>query len=385
MNQEEKRLHRLLTAALSVLAVTGLLLYLPALRGAFADLRPFLRAVHIAGGLVFAVLLAANLPLFRRAAGGRDPVQALLLALSAAWLASGGWLAAGRAGLAAVPGDLRAAHIFLAVLGAAAVLVHVARARFVPRPAADQAAGRRAFLAQTFGWLAAITLGAAWRWLLPAGDRPPGNTAGDKPAGKLASFKDCNRLDPPPAPAPQSAPPAGGGYQGQFHDYTVAPIPCADNTSWRFSVGGLVDKPRVYRWEEFVALPRRVQVSDFHCVEGWSVKRITYEGISLAWLLDAAGVQPAARFVKFYSGDGVYTDALSLEQARLDDVMVALLIDGRPFPSDLGGPARLVIPRMHAYKAVKWLVAIELTDQPHKGYWEQRGYAVDAWVDKPGV
>jgi len=84
--------------------------------------------------------------------------------------------------------------------------------------------------------------------------------------------------------------------------------------------------------------------------------------------------------VKFFSDDGVYTDALSLEQARMEDVMVALLIDGKAIPSDLGGPARLIVPQMFGYKAVKWLVGIELIQELHKGYWETRGYEVDAWV-----
>lgn len=374
MPLEMKRAHRLLALSLIVLAVTGLLLYLPALRGPLADVRPFLRAGHVITGLAFSVLFAVNLPFFRQAAAGRDPLQALLLAVAAAWLVTGGWLVLGQAGWLDPPAYLATAHIFLAVIGVAAALFHVARIRLLPLPSypADETVGRRIFLGQVAGWLAAIAFGATWRWRLPASERP---------RGEPAAFKDCNRLVPSPAPSPRSSPPEGGGYQGKFRVYTVAPIPCADNT-WRFSVGGLVDKPLTYRWEEFVALPRRVQVSDFHCVEGWSVKNVTYEGIPLAWLLDAAVVQPAAGYVKLLSGDGVYTDALSLDQARLDDVMVALLIDGRPIPSDLGGPARLVVPQMYAYKSVKWLVAVQLTDRPHTGYWEQRGYPSNAWVGK---
>ena len=60
--------------------------------------------------------------------------------------------------------------------------------------------------------------------------------------------------------------------------------------------------------------------------------------------------------------------------------MAAVLIDGGEIPSDLGGPVRLVVPQMFAYKAVKWLVGMELVAAPHKGYWEERGYPVDAWI-----
>ena len=60
--------------------------------------------------------------------------------------------------------------------------------------------------------------------------------------------------------------------------------------------------------------------------------------------------------------------------------MVAVLIDGKPIPSDLGGPARLIVPQMYAYKGVKWVNGIELVQKPHIGYWESRGYDNDAWV-----
>ncbi|MBW7459944.1 molybdopterin-dependent oxidoreductase, partial [Paenibacillus sepulcri] len=162
--------------------------------------------------------------------------------------------------------------------------------------------------------------------------------------------------------------------------YTVTQIPSFNNSNWSFAVDGLVDKKMNYNWEQFVKLARKVQVSDFHCVTGWSVYSNTWEGIPLKQFLKEAGVQQQAKNVKFYSGDGVYTDSLTLEQADMDDVMVAVLHDGKPIPSDLGGPVRLIVPKMYAYKSVKWLNRIELIPDEHIGYWEQRGYSNDAWV-----
>ena len=145
-------------------------------------------------------------------------------------------------------------------------------------------------------------------------------------------------------------------------------------------MSGLVDKPQSFGWDDFLKLPRVVQVSDFHCVEGWSVYRITYEGVKLSDLFERVGVSPQAKYVKFLSAEKIYTDSLSLEQARLPDVMAAVLLDGKAIPSDLGGPLRLLMPQMFAYKAVKWLTGMEFIDSPHKGYWEVRGYPVDAWI-----
>ena len=64
----------------------------------------------------------------------------------------------------------------------------------------------------------------------------------------------------------------------------------------------------------------------------------------------------------------------------MEDVMLAVLMDGKPIPSDLGGPARLIMPQMYGYKGVKWVSAVELISEPYIGYWESRGYENDAWV-----
>lgn len=77
---------------------------------------------------------------------------------------------------------------------------------------------------------------------------------------------------------------------------------------------------------------------------------------------------------------GVYTDALSLEQARRPDILLAYRADNAPLAEVQGFPLRLVIPPMYGYKGVKWVNGLELTDRSLEGYWEVRGYPVDAWI-----
>lgn len=103
---------------------------------------------------------------------------------------------------------------------------------------------------------------------------------------------------------------------------------------------------------QIVALKRQVQVSDFRCVTGWSVYGNTWEGISPKRFLKEVGVQSKAQTVKFYSGDGVSTDTLTLEQEDMDGVMIAVMHDGKAIPSDLGGPVKLIVSKMYAYKSV---------------------------------
>lgn len=69
----------------------------------------------------------------------------------------------------------------------------------------------------------------------------------------------------------------------------------------------------------------------------------------------------------------------------MEDVIVAVLMDGQLIPQKLGGPVRLIVPQMYAYKSVKWLKAIELIEEEHVGYWEARGYDTDAWVGKSNI
>ncbi|MEK4076568.1 molybdopterin-dependent oxidoreductase [Paenibacillus sp. FSL M7-0656] len=232
---------------------------------------------------------------------------------------------------------------------------------------------RRAFIRSAVGVGLAVTLGPTFiSWV-------GRNLKIDNSIDSMLE-NDPNRMVPLPQPLSASSPPIGGGAEGHFRVYTVTPIPSFSNANWSFRIDGLVERAQVWNWEQFVKLTRTVQVSDFHCVTGWSVYKNTWEGISLAQLLKQAGVKPEAHSVKFYSGDGVYTDAITMDQAQMEDIMVAVMHDGKPIPADLGGPVRLVIPQMYAYKSVKWLNRIELIDSEHIGYWEERGYDKDAWL-----
>lgn len=232
---------------------------------------------------------------------------------------------------------------------------------------------RRAFIRSAVGIGLAVTLGPTFvSWVGK-------NLKLDNSIDSMLET-DPNRMVPLPQPLSSSSPPIGGGAEGHFRVYTVTPIPSFSNANWSFRVDGLVERAQIWNWEQFVKLARTVQVSDFHCVTGWSVYKNTWEGIPLKHFLEKAGVKPGAHSVKFYSGDGVYTDAITLEQAQMDDIMIAVMHDGKPIPADLGGPVRLVIPQMYAYKSVKWLNRIEVIDSEHIGYWEERGYDKDAWL-----
>jgi len=234
---------------------------------------------------------------------------------------------------------------------------------------------RRSFLRVGLGTLLIAIVGPMfYRWLSSS---IGGST---KKVASLPTPTTEGGMMPVPSPLPDSLPPLGGGAQGNFRIYTVTDMPVFTAKNWSFRIDGLVDHPKSWDWQSFLQMPRVVQVSDFHCVTGWSVYHCTWEGIPLSRMLEETGIQSKANVIKFYSGDGVYTDTLTLDQARMEDVMLVVLLDGKPIPQELGGPVRLIVPKMYAYKSVKWLHRIELIDHDHTGYWEERGYSNDAWV-----
>ena len=167
---------------------------------------------------------------------------------------------------------------------------------------------------------------------------------------------------------------------GGWRIYTVASMPNVDPVAYRLRVSGLVDAPKSYSLADLKAMPRAEQVSDFHCVTGWSVQNVQWAGVRIGDLLQAAGATKGVQALRFVSAEVPYDDSLTLKQALLPDVLLAYEMDGRPLPRVHGAPLRLVIPEMYGYKNVKWVERITLGREATAGYWEQRGYDTDAWV-----
>jgi len=165
--------------------------------------------------------------------------------------------------------------------------------------------------------------------------------------------------------------------------YSVADhLPTFDAASWRLTVTGLVGSPISLDYGALRALPRVEQVSAFHCVTGWTVKNVRWAGVRVADVIGPARPKAGAHALHFVSAENPYHDYLTLEQARLHDVLLAYEMDGKPLSRGHGAPLRLVIPEMYGYKNVKWLERIELVPSVEDGYWEALGYDRDAWVGR---
>src|SRR5262245_33078607 len=159
-------------------------------------------------------------------------------------------------------------------------------------------------------------------------------------------------------------------------------MPSINPAEYTLQVGGHVQRPVAFTLPELKRLPRAFQVSDFHCVTGWSVYDVRWAGVRLQDVLIYSGLTPQARFLQFVSDEVPYRDSLALEQAFLPDVMLAYEMDGKPLSRAHGGPVRLVMPQMYGYKSVKWVTGIAAMPEYDPGYWERRGYDNDAWVGR---
>ena len=174
-----------------------------------------------------------------------------------------------------------------------------------------------------------------------------------------------------------------GGQRKMFSDFPVTSIDAPPNVllkEWTVQIAGLVEKPTQVDYSVWSTLPRARETVHFHCVEGWAVSGRVWAGVRPADLLALAGPLAQGKFVRFIARDGEYFDTLSMEQLNDGYSLLADSLDGVPLPPDHGGPLRLVVPTQLGYKSVKFVSRIEVVDHQEKGYWEQRGYAVDAPV-----
>jgi len=179
------------------------------------------------------------------------------------------------------------------------------------------------------------------------------------------------------APGLGSVLPAAGG----FRIYTVTGgYPEMDPADYRLDVTGNVATPLSLSMDDLASLPQTQMTKDFQCVTGWRVDDVPWSGVLLSDVLAAAGATLTSSALRFFSFDGEYTESLTMEQGLRDDVLVASSMYGKPITREHGGPVRLYVAPMYGYKSLKWMSGIEVVDEVIPGYWEVRGYDIDAWV-----
>ena len=173
--------------------------------------------------------------------------------------------------------------------------------------------------------------------------------------------------------------------------HTVEKLPVLDlgihpeisKEEWCLGIGGAVEEKLQLDWAALQALPQAEDVSDFHCVTTWSRYDCRWGGVPMGEILDRVRPTDVAKFAFFTSYDG-YTTNLPLDALFAPGVFLATSLDGEPLPLRYGGPLRVVIPQLFAWKSAKFIKRIDFREEDELGYWEKRGYSntADPWLEE---
>jgi DMSO/TMAO reductase YedYZ molybdopterin-dependent catalytic subunit len=150
--------------------------------------------------------------------------------------------------------------------------------------------------------------------------------------------------------------------------------------TYTLTIDGEVENPVKLTWADFSALPSAVSVSNFHCVEGWSVLDCKWAGVRLSEIECLVKPKDVAKAVTFECADA-YTTSLLRGELEGDDVLLAYKLNGEPLEEGYGFPVRLVVPSKYAYKSALWVTHVHFTRGKELGFWERRGYSdsADVW------
>ena len=152
---------------------------------------------------------------------------------------------------------------------------------------------------------------------------------------------------------------------------------------WSLKVSGLVKNPRSYTLEELKQQPQRDVEATMLCISnavgGGLIGNAIWNGSNLRRLLEEVGIDPKARFVNWRAADG-YIESLPLAAALEDDVLLVHGWNGQPLSQKHGFPLRVLIPGRLGMKQPRWITEIELSDTAAVGYWVERGWSKDAFV-----
>jgi DMSO/TMAO reductase YedYZ molybdopterin-dependent catalytic subunit len=290
-------------------------------------------------GLIGGALLVAAVVKLRRSVGpairrrrwGRLALGGLLTLLAAAALVGGfGWVAGGRI-LSIGPWTILTLHVWAALALVPIVLIHLAPRRFrlLRPPAGAPRISRRSFLAgAAFMALGAVTWGTANLLDIALGGTRRFTGSRWLPAGGI----------PPPTT-----------FYGEG-------TPSIDLALWRLQLTGRVERPSDMDLEGLAELGVVEREATLDCTSGWAMTT-RWRGTPLTSVLDAAGADPSAPFVRVRSVTGW---SVNLERNELDGALLATHVAGSPLPDANGAPLRLVAPSRRGLDWIKWVTSIEV-------------------------
>ena len=156
-----------------------------------------------------------------------------------------------------------------------------------------------------------------------------------------------------------SQPPHANGKPPQDEAYLR--LQAGGFADWRLVIDGLVARPAVFSLAELKSFPSRSQITHQACEEGWS-SIAEWTGVPLSHVLNLVGVRPQARYAVFFTIQRRWWGSVDLDDAFHPQTLLAYGINGGDLPPGRGGPLRLRVPRQLAYKSLKYITNLKLTD-----------------------
>jgi DMSO/TMAO reductase YedYZ molybdopterin-dependent catalytic subunit len=152
-------------------------------------------------------------------------------------------------------------------------------------------------------------------------------------------------------------------------------VPRFREEGWDLQVAGATESggTLALTWQALQQLPSTEMQADLHCVTGFSVPMRRWYGIPASEIVRREPPAPSVTHVLVWAEFG-YSTNLRLADFASSDALLATHEAGAPLPPDRGGPLRLVVPHLYAYKGPKWVRAFEYLTEDRRGFWEERGY-----------
>ncbi len=185
-------------------------------------------------------------------------------------------------------------------------------------------------------------------------------------------------------------------FKDQFAamDFEAEPLPVLSlfpmpapraQADWEMNLSDLTGRTSVVRWSDIECLPTVREATPLVCqIFNWSETPLV-TGVRLRAVLESAGVDlSGAKYLSFYSADGMYFESLPSTLALDPRVLLVYEINGEPLPHELGGPVRLWVPFLQGYKSVKWLQQIRCFVRDPQGIKRLLGQSKTSVLGAPG-
>ncbi len=230
---------------------------------------------------------------------------------------------------------------------------------------------RRQFMGAAASLSAAALLAAcgAPATTTSAPDAAPADTRTDELGDPLNSFEQITNYN--------------NYYEFTTDKQGVARLAATFQTSpWEVQVGGLVNKPTTFAFEDLLKFEQEERIYRLRCVEAWSMV-IPWTGFPLHKLLAAVEPKAEAKYVRFESVfrpeempgqrdrfyPWPYIEGLRIDEAMHDLTLMVTGLYGRELVPQNGGPLRLAVPWKYGFKSIKGIVKIDLVDTMPTSLW----------------